>query len=320
MPVTIESVARQLIASIDSDAGYLLASQWIIKRYGELAIKAKLRHLRQVGQVNTPESITTGTVTCTRGSNLVIGDATATAAWSNTLIGWHIRLRTNWYEIVGYSLSGGFGVLELLAAYEEDDVAAGSYRAIQRWVPLAPDVSYIGNCFINSRRRMPISLCDYQELDTAAPSRSAVSGTATHVAEAPQLPDGRKRVEFYPYSATTEAYWYVYWKSINQLTYADYVPPSVPAYILIEGALIDLFRYKMAKSINANNSEAAAFWRNEMRTQETKWKDHLVDAIGADRGEDDASFIIQRLGAQLGPTDITTASQHILAGWNWPSS
>ena len=54
MPVTIESVARQLIASVDSDAGYLFGAQWIIKRYEQLAIKAKLRHLRQVGQVSTP--------------------------------------------------------------------------------------------------------------------------------------------------------------------------------------------------------------------------------------------------------------------------
>ena len=60
MPVTIESVARQLIASVDSDAGYLLGAQWIIKRYEQLAIKAKLRHLRQVGQVSTPAAITTG--------------------------------------------------------------------------------------------------------------------------------------------------------------------------------------------------------------------------------------------------------------------
>ena len=72
--------------------------------------------------------------------------------------------------------------------------------------------------------------------------------------------------------------------------------------------------------MNANNGESAAFWRNEMRTQETKWNDHLVEAIGADRGEDDTSFILKHLGAALGPTDITTARDHILAQWNWPSS
>ena len=140
------------------------------------------------------------------------------------------------------------------------------------------------------------------------------------VVEAPQLPDGRKRVEFYPYSTTSESYAYVYWRSVGQLTYSDFLPPSVPAYILIEGALIDLFRYKMSQAMNANNGESAAFWRNEMRTQETKWKDHLVEAIGADRGEDDTSFILKHLGEALGPTDITTARDHILAQWNWPSS
>lgn len=199
-------------------------------------------------------------------------------------------------------------------------MSAGSYTLIQRWVPLATDVGYLGDTFINPRRRLPLTLVDYGELDHVAPSRSAVSGTATHVAEAPQLPDGRKRVEFYPYSSTSESYAYVYWRSVGQLTYSDVLPPSVPSYILIEGAMIDLFRYKMSQAMNANNGESAAFWRNEMRTQETKWKDHLVEAIGADRGEDDTSFILKHLGAALGPTDITTAHDHILAGWNWPSS
>lgn len=99
MPVTIESVARQLIASVDSDAGYLLGAQWIIKRYEQLAIKAKLRHLRQVGQVSTPASITTGAITISRGSNLVTPDAAALAAWTTSLVGWHIRGRVTWHEI-----------------------------------------------------------------------------------------------------------------------------------------------------------------------------------------------------------------------------
>ena len=318
MPVTIESVARQLIASVDSDAGYLLGAQWIIKRYEQLAIKAKLRHLRQVGQVSTPAAITTGAVTITRGSNLATPDATALAAWTTSLVGWHIRGRVTWHEITAHNIATG--ALTLLSDFEEESVAAGSYTLIQRWVPLAADVGYLGDTFVNPRRRMPLELVDYSRLDAEAPSRSAISGSATHVAEAPQLPDGRKRVEFYPYSSTSESYAYVYWRSVGQLTYSDVLPPSVPSYILIEGALIDLFRYKMSQAMNANNGESAAFWRNEMRTQETKWNDHLVEAIGADRGEDDTSFILKHLGAALGPTDITTARDHILAQWNWPSS
>lgn len=318
MPVTIESVARQLLASVDSDAGYLLGAQWIIKRYGELAIKAKLRHLRQVGQVSTPAAISTGTITVNRGSRIVTGDATAIAAWTTSLVGWHIRARVTWHEIIEHNLATG--VLTLLSPYEEDSVVAGTYTLIQRWVPLATDVGYLGDTFINPRRRLPLELKDLGELDRAAPSRSAISGSATLVVEAPQLPDGRKRVEFYPYSSTSESYAYVYWRAVDQLTYSDMLPPSVPSYILIEGALIDLFRYKMSQSMNANNGEAAAFWRNEMRTQETKWKDHLVEAIGADRGEDDTTFILKHLGGALGPTDITTARDHILAAWNWPGS
>ena len=58
MPVTIESVARQLIASVDSDAG-VACVQWIIKRYEQLAIKAKLTTPPSSRPVSTPAAITT---------------------------------------------------------------------------------------------------------------------------------------------------------------------------------------------------------------------------------------------------------------------
>ena len=83
----------------------MLGAQWIIKRYEQLAITAKLRHLRQVGQVSTPASIATGTVTITRGSNLVTPDATALAAWTTSLVGWHIRGRVTWHEIIAHNIA-----------------------------------------------------------------------------------------------------------------------------------------------------------------------------------------------------------------------
>ena len=234
MAVTVEQLARQLIACVDTDAGYLLAAQWLVKRYEQLAVRTKFRHLRQVGQVSTVASLTTGTVTINRGQRIITGDATATAAWSSALVGRHIRLRVNWYEIVGYAVSGGFGTLELQNTFEEDDVAAGSYTAVLRWVPLDANAFYIGNDFIHPRRRQALTLHDYMELDRLAPNRPLISGGPGVVVEAPELPDGRKRVEFYPYSSTSENYFYVYWKAVASLGLQDAVPSRMPGYALIE--------------------------------------------------------------------------------------
>lgn len=316
MSVSIESIARQLLASVDCDAGHLLASQWIIKRYEQLAVKAKLRHLRQVGQVSVPAAITAGTITTTRGLDVVTADATARAAWTTSLVGWHLRGRVNWYEVVSHNIAAG--TLRLAGTFEEESLADGTYHLILQWVPLAIDVAYLGDTFINPRRRLGLTKVDFEVLNMEAPGRQNISGGPTVVAEAPQLPDGRKRVEFYPYSTISESYAYIYYRSVGTLTYTDSLPASVPVYALIEGASIDLYRYLMAKAAHAKNMDLAAFWRNEMNTRETKWKDHLVDAIGADRGEDDASFILRSLGPMVGPADIVTARDHVYAGWNWP--
>jgi hypothetical protein len=319
LALTFEQVARQVVAAVDSNATYLLAFEWLKQRYEQLATRAKLRHLRHIGSVSVPASIDTGTVSITRGTRTVIADADATLVWSPALVGRHFRGRVTWYEIVGYSVVGGFGTLQLDADFNEDDVDDGAYRIVPRFSTLAADAAQIGDTFINPRRRHPIELWDYQKLDRHAPSRPQVGGGAMVVAEVPNDgASGLRRVEFYPYSSTSETYFYTYWRALSTIQMSDYLHPQLPAYGLIEGGLINLYRYKMGQAIDAKNAEAAAFWRNEMRTQETKWNQFIVEMISADRGEDDASFILKHIGAQVEPRDIVTARDHVLADWNWP--
>lgn len=319
MALTFEQVARHVVAAVDSNATYLLAFEWIKKRYEQLATRAKLRHLRQIASVSVPAALDTGTCSITRGTRVITGDAAATAAWGTFLIGRHIRLRVTWYEIVGYSVVGGFGTLQLADDFNEDTVADGSYRIVQRFSTLAADAAQIGDTFINPRRRHPIDLWDYQKLERHAPSRPQVGGGAMVVAEVPNEPSsGVRRVELYPYASTSETYFYVHWRTPYGITMDDYVPAQLPVYGLIEGGLIDLYRYKMGQAIDAGKQEAAAIWRNEMRTQETKWEKFIVEMISADRGEDDASFILKHISSQVEPRDIVTAREHVLADWNWP--
>lgn len=313
MARTVEDVARELIATIDSDAGYLLGCQWLVKRYGQLATRTKLRHLRQVGQLSVPAQISSGTATATRGHRRVTLDSTAQAACSNTVVGWHLRMRTTWYEVVAY----GGTYLDLKDTYEEDTSTDGSYRLVQRWVPLDPAADYIGDNFIHPRLRRALKLRDYSVLDRLDPSRQTISGGPSVVVEAPPTETGRKRVEFYPYSTTSENYFYLYWRGVDELKPADYLPPYVKPWALIEGALIDLMRFKAAKCADSKDLEGAAYWRNEMRTQETKWERYIVDLIGADRGEDDTTVLLQAAQMDgMNIQDITTATDHILANWS----
>src|SRR5574342_657523 len=97
---TVEQVAREVLAAIDTQAGHLLAVQWVAERYRRLASRTRFRHLRRLGEVILPAAITAGTITTTQGSTTVTGDATAQAAWSNALVDRMLRASVAWYRIV----------------------------------------------------------------------------------------------------------------------------------------------------------------------------------------------------------------------------
>jgi len=319
VPTTFESVARQVVAALDSSAGYTLAFQWVIKRYEQVACRTRFSHLRQLALVTVAAPITTGTVSATRDSHTLTFDADATAEVTAAVIGRYIRLSVTWYEIGSYQLVGGFATLTLVSPYTEDDVTDGSYRIIDRFVSLATDASHISDTFINPRRRWGLKKRDLSILDREAPSRSAVAGTAQVVAEAPFDPHtGLRRVEFYPYSDTSETYYYLYWRAIGTFQLTDYVPPVIPIHTLIEGALVDLYRFKMGQSLDAGKLDIGTTWSNLAAKQETLWERRIVEMIAADRGEDDATFLVRRVN-EISDQDIQTASQHIMAGWSWPT-
>lgn len=49
---TIEEIAKEVIASVNSDAGYLLAVKWANSRYQQLVSRARFRHLRETGTID----------------------------------------------------------------------------------------------------------------------------------------------------------------------------------------------------------------------------------------------------------------------------
>jgi hypothetical protein len=50
---TVSDVAREVLASFNSNAGFLLAVQWVNSRYQEAATRSRFRHLRKFSSVTT---------------------------------------------------------------------------------------------------------------------------------------------------------------------------------------------------------------------------------------------------------------------------
>ena len=73
---TVDELARDVIASIATDANALAAAKWIDNRYKEMMSRVRFRHLRQVGELSVPGIYDTGTIAATRGSTAITGTAT----------------------------------------------------------------------------------------------------------------------------------------------------------------------------------------------------------------------------------------------------
>ncbi|WP_413935960.1 hypothetical protein [Nitrospira sp. BLG_1] len=311
MPHRVEDVARDALAACDCSAGHLLASQWVVARYQQLATRVRLRHLRRVGELRVPGQVTAGLANFTLGSDLITGDATAQAAWTSDMIGRHIRGKVVWHEIVNVTS----GVLKIASPYTESSASASSYTIVQQWIPLDPLATFIGRQFIYAERRIAFDLRQREELDKAYPSRQAVGRGPDIVAEAPALPDGTRRVEIYPYQQDPLTLKYIWWPNVGEMQPQDALPPQLQKYALKEGVLIDIYRYKMAQAADKGEIEKAAFWRNEMRTQETKWEVYIRELMQSDNQFDDLTFILGVPGIGMSDSDIRTAQDQVLSMW-----
>lgn len=315
---TVEDVAALALSAVDVTAerpiGIAQVGRWVESRYRELVARTRFRHLRRVGTIAVPAALDTGTVTVVAGSTSVTLDATAQAAvaaagGNAAITGRFLRLHTVWYEIASYAAP----TITLATAYSEADVTAGGYLLLARFHTLTADVRWLGK-FVFPRRRRVLTPFALHDLDRIAPERQITSDGPWYVAEAANASTGAKRVELYPYSLTAETISFVYWAIPAATTLDTVLPSEVDPYVLREGVLIDLYRYRASQEANAGRIEAAGYWRNEARAQATSWERQIMDAAKADRGQDDVSFIFNVLGlGRGGRRDIVTASDEVWA-------
>jgi len=304
----VESVARSALAALATEANIILACQWVSDRYAQLAGKTTLPSLRRTGALTIPAAMQAGTVALTQGSNTVIGDATAAAAWTADLVGRYFQVAEAWYKIT--DRQGATLILE--TPIVEATQATTAYRIVARYLPLADDVRRLGT-FELEERRWRIKLVSLQTLDVHHPIRWFTTSGPTMVAEFGSDPQGRKLCEFYPYSSVAMHCTYRYVARPPILEQRDTIPGSIDGYVLKEGVLIDVMRYNAAKKAQQGDINTAGFWRNEARVQEGKYEDLMLRAIQSDRGSEAVEVWLRASGWPQAPSVIRDAHDQLAA-------
>lgn len=297
MATSVDDVARSVLSSVASNAGYGQVIRWVSERYRQLSNQGRMRHLRRVGEIVIPRALsssTDGLVTATRGSKVITGDATAVAAWAveGPLHGRHFRYRRNWYRI---NAEQG-NTLLLDSEVSEEDSTLVAYKIVQRDVPMPSDMRMIGRA-TQQRLWRPLTLVSLSELDLMHPERLFVAGTGPELyCESGVTDQGNRTYEFYPYPVKTELIRFIYWIRSPELRPGDNIPEVLDLEVLRTGVLIDLYRYEMAEALRANKVEVASVWSNNARAQESTWSKRIQEALRADRGAEDDSEIIHTHG------------------------
>lgn len=311
---TLESIASQVVASINGEIGYPMVAEWVKARYQQVATRVKLKHLRQLGQVNIPAAITTGTATAAKGSDAIALSGLTTTTLPLSLSGWFIRIETVWYEVLDYqaTTSPTDFQLRLKSAYTESTYLTGqAYTLVSRYTPIDPRASWLGNSWVHARHRRPLTRTTMDRLNLLAPYRPLVgTGGPLWVAEGPEI-NGVKTVEVYPYTVSLEALFYVYWQDVPEVSLTEELSTRMKPYALKEGALIDCYRFLMNRALQKDKVDVAGFYRNEMRTQETKWEQYFKELVLADQGEEDGQMILRTLRGNVGSGDIKNARDQV---------
>jgi len=313
---TVDEVARDALAAIDTEVNAVAAAKWIDNRYKEMVSRVKFRHLRQVGELSLPAVIDSGTVSVSRGSKNVTGVSTTfqTDMSSGSQEYFYFRASNAWYKIDSV---GGELALTLDSNFAEDDVSGGSYKIVKRYHPLPSDARWVGD-FYHTRLRQILSSLNLTELEITASGRPLVGSTPQLVAQVGVDSNNALMYEIYPPPEKSEIIHYLYWTLPSSLTISSTIPAVIDPYTLKEGVLIDLYRYEKSRAVRRGNINQAGLWRNEEKAQVRVWEKVIKDAIRTSRGSDDITFILEMFhGTPSRRYDQRTAHDYVYDNWNW---
>ena len=312
---TVDELARDVIASIATDANAIAAAKWIDNRYKEMVARVKFRHLRQVGELYIPGVFDTGTLAATRGSTAITGDSTQfeTDISSGDQEYYYIRAASAWYEVASIESDTA---LTLASNFAEDDETEASYDLVKRYHSLGSTARWVGD-FYFTRLRRTLADISLNELNILFPGRTLAGHIPSHVAQIGVDSDGYLMYEVYPPPVDSELINYIYWKLPTALAITSTIPPVIDPYTLKEGVLIDLYRYEKSVALRKGNVEQAGVWRNDEKAQNVIWDKVMKDAIRTSRGSDDITLILEMFrGVPFGQGEQRTARDYVHDNWN----
>lgn len=330
MAGTIADTALQIIAATASDAGVQLAVNWLNQRYVELISRARMKQNRRYGTLSSPQPVTNVTISANAGVTAITFSAAPVDPISNAQIsvqGWQLRTNITWYFITAHILGSTSATIE--TPYTDATGTGLSAKIVKRYLPVSdPSARWISS-LVHPRRRKRLRNINYETLNSKYPSRPLVGAYPWCWTEAPRFVDsldispvlgtsGQKFIEVYPPSSIPETFGYVYWNVPSSFAVTDPLPPELDEWVLREGVLVDVYRYKSEQWAAKGNDVMAAHYAKreaiqmgvwEKAIQQAKVTDDLFKAqvpIEIDMFYDAGEF----------SGDIITARQSIMSEWD----
>ena len=323
--VQAQDVVLSVLAATASDAGVQLGLNWLNDRYKQFAARARVRQNRHYGTINAPAPITAGTVTVTQGSATAVLSTPLTAS----AVGWQIRISVQWYFIVAQA--GDNVTLTLDTPYSEVAGVGGgaSFTLVKRYLPVVDPATRWVSSVIHQRRRKRLDYKPFETLQSMYPGRTLVASLPWCWTEASRFIEtldisptlgtlGQKFIEVYPPSNIMETYTYIYWTIPSKFAATDTFPPEIDEYVLREGVLIDVYRYKKMQAAAKENVELAGLYGNFEARQETLWERKIQEAMVTDALFHNDVPVELTLFTDAGEYsgDITNAHQWIMSEWS----
>jgi len=128
---------------------------------------------------------------------------------------------------------------------------------------------------------------------------------------------GQKFFEVYPPSNQQETYMYLYWTIPQAFLVTDTLPPEIDEYVLREGVLVDVYRYKAEQWAAKGSVEMAGYYANQTARQMTIWERKIQEGQVADALFHNDVPIELDLFSDSGEFsgDITNAHEWIWSEW-----
>ena len=290
MAGTIQDTALQIIAATASDAGVQLAVNWLNQRYAEFISRARMRQNRRYGALYAPIPVTALTVNATQGSAAIAFSTIPTDPTTGnhiSLQGWHLRTSVTWYWITAHT--SGQTTATLQTPFTDATGTALSSIILKRFLPITDPgarwVSSVGH----PRRRKRLRFKPWEAFNSLYPARTAVGAFPWCWTEAPRFigsldistvlgTTGQKFIEIYPPSNIVETYNYVYWNVPQVFAVGDSLPPEIDEWVLREGVLVDVYRYKKSQWADKGNAVMADHFSKQEMLQMAVWEKAIQQA------------------------------------------